>query len=290
MAAPSFALSVERVDSMYQFTDDCLLGIEMVDEEHRHLFRVINEIADILADETKTAEEMLQSAKKLTDSLKEYADIHFAHEEDYMKKIHDPELPRQKKEHAVFTEKVNGIDIAKMAPIQAVKVMAELMEYLSRWLYRHILASDTLIGKMKAVHDNPALLSFSDQYYTGIDMIDRQHRRLFEILLDLNELNRDEFLYDKYDAIVDVIEELKDYVVKHFQDEEHYMTQIQYEGLALQKTLHQSFIDKMEEINLEDIDENQQQYLDELIDFLANWLIHHIMKIDQKIPAPNVGS
>ena len=46
----------------------------------------------------------------------------------------------------------------------------------------------------------------------------------------------------------------------------------------------QSFIDKMDSINLDDMDENQQVYIDVLIDFLANWLINHIMKMDQKIP------
>ena len=108
--------------------------------------------------------------------------------------------------------------------------------------------------------------------------------RLFEILADLNELNQKEYASDRYDAIVDVIEELKDYTVKHFQDEERYMQDIQYEGLAVQKNLHQSFIDKMDSINLDDMDENQQVYIDVLIDFLANWLINHIMKMDQKIP------
>ena len=137
---------------------------------------------------------------------------------------------------------------------------------------------------MKTVHDNPVMLTFSEEYYTGVDIIDREHRRLFEILADLNDLNRKDFVSDKYDAIVDVVEELKDYTVKHFQDEERYMESIQYEGLPVQQNLHKTFIDKMDQINLNDVDENQQAYIDVLIDFLANWLINHIMKMDQKIP------
>lgn len=271
---------------MYKFTDDCKIGIELIDEEHRRLFAAINSIAAILADETKTPEEILQSAQKLTVTLKDYAASHFEHEEAYMQQIHDPELLRQKKEHDVFTKTVNGMDMNAMTPDKAVRMMSEMMEYLSRWLYRHILSSDTLIGKIKTVSETPVLLTFSDKYYIGVEIIDRQHRRLFEILADLNELNRDETLHDKYDAIVDVVEELKDYVVKHFQDEERYMQQIHYEGLELHQSLHQSFIEKMDQINLEDVDDNQQKYLEELIDFLANWLVNHIMRIDRKIPAP----
>lgn len=274
----------ERTDCMYQFTEDCLTGIEVIDDEHRQLFTVINEISRVLTDESKAAQEIIQSAKLLLLTLREYAVTHFAHEEAYMQDIHDPELPRQRKEHAEFTEKVNSVELDGISAGDGVRILQEMMEYLSLWLYRHILASDTLIGKVKTVHGDPVMLSFSDQYCTGVDLIDQEHRHLFHILADLNELRGEEFLHDKYDAIVDVLEEMKDYTVKHFQDEERYMESIRYEGLEVQRTVHQSFIDKMEDINLEDVDENQQEYIDELIDFLANWLINHIMKMDQKIP------
>lgn len=270
---------------MYQFTEDCLTGLEKIDEEHRQLFGTINKISKILSDENKASEDILQSAKKLMITLKKYAATHFEHEENYMKEIHDPEFLRQKKEHAEFTAKVNSVDLETMDVNKGIRILYEMMEYLSLWLYRHILSSDTMIGKTKAVHDNPVLLTFSEEYCTGVEVIDREHRRLFEILADLNELNRKEFVSDKYDAIVEVIEELKDYTVKHFQDEERYMQSIRYEGLAVQQSVHQSFIDKIDSININDMDENQQAYLDVLIDFLANWLINHIMKMDQKIPA-----
>lgn len=268
---------------MYQFTDDCLTGIETVDNEHRQLFKTINEIAGILTDESKAADEVLQSSKSLLVTLREYAATHFAHEEQYMKEIHDPELLRQRREHAEFTEKVNSVDLETMDVSKGIRVLLDMMEYLSLWLYRHILSSDTLIGKMKVMHGNPVMLNFSEEYCTGVALIDREHRRLFEILADLNELNSREAT-DKSDAILDVVEELKDYTVKHFQDEERYMESIQYEGLAVQQNVHQSFIEKIDDINLEDMKENQQVYLDVLIDFLANWLINHIMKMDQKIP------
>ena len=149
---------------MYQFTDDCLTGLATIDEEHRQLFKTINEIADILADESRSAEEVLGSAKNLIRTLKEYASTHFAHEEEYMNKIHDPELLRQKKEHAVFTGKVNSVDLETMDVSKGIRVLHEMMEYLSLWLYRHILSSDTLIGKIQVVHNNPVLLTFSDKY------------------------------------------------------------------------------------------------------------------------------
>ena len=47
---------------------------------------------------------------------------------------------------------------------------------------------------------------------------------------------------------------------------------------------HQAFVDKLNEINLDDVDDNQQEYLTELVDFLLSWLVNHILKIDKLIP------
>ena len=33
---------------MYHFTDDCLIGVEEIDNEHRELFRIINETQELL--------------------------------------------------------------------------------------------------------------------------------------------------------------------------------------------------------------------------------------------------
>ena len=270
---------------MYYFTDDCMTGINIVDNEHRQLFETINRISVVIADLNRPVEETMQSARKLMADLKDYAATHFAHEENYMREIHDPELLRQIKEHAEFTAKVNSVDLENINASKGARILHDMMEYLSLWLYRHILSSDTLIGKMKIVHNNPVLLKFTKEYYTGIDVIDKEHSRLFDILSDLNALNQKDYVYDKYDAIIDIVEELKDYTVKHFQDEERYMKSINYEGLAVQQSVHQSFVKKIEEINFEDMDKNQQEYINVLVDFLANWLINHIMKMDQRIKA-----
>ena len=33
---------------MFQFTEDCLMGVEKLDKEHEHLFELINSILDML--------------------------------------------------------------------------------------------------------------------------------------------------------------------------------------------------------------------------------------------------
>ena len=95
---------------------------------------------------------------------------------------------------------------------------------------------------------------------------------------------QEELLHDKYDEIIAILDRLKEYTVQHFRDEEEYMSRIGYAGLAVQQMAHQAFVDKLNEINLDDVDDNQQEYLTELVDFLLSWLVNHILKIDKLIP------
>ena len=268
---------------MYKFTDDCLIGIEEIDNEHRRLFHMINEAIDL----SKENMDVSAITKNLLPGLKDYAATHFAHEEAYMERIQDPELPIQKKEHEDFTKTVNSFSLDTSSPEATKKSFDELLTYLVRWLYRHILSSDIMIGKMSSISVNEEdPFAFTEKYHTGIDLVDNEHRRLFEIIHDTNDLIHAELLHDKYDEIMRLLAELKDYTEIHFHDEEALMERIQYPELDAQKRAHTAFVERLVEIDLtelDDMDDNQQEYLIDLIQFLAGWLINHILGSDKKI-------
>ena len=266
---------------MYQFTKDCLIGIDHIDEEHKKLFSMINQGVSLLKEDGSVA---VLAAKSLIPSLKAYAMEHFAHEEAYMVEINDKELVRQKKEHAEFTNYVNSFDVNSLTAENGKEALNELMTYLIRWLYHHILSSDMMIGFNKNNEVSADPFAFSEKYRTGIAHIDDEHEKLFEIIKRTDEAIHAELVHDKFDLIVDIINELKDYTLFHFQDEEAYMERICYEGLDAQKIAHEAFVEKIKLINLDDVDENQQAYLEELIEYLVGWLTTHILKMDKKIP------
>jgi len=264
---------------MYQFTDDCLTGVMEIDEEHRKLFELIDGAYELAkGDFTKAGLEVL------LDELKEYAKTHFAHEEAYMERIGDGELERQKREHAQFAAKVASYDLAGSTEEASGQVVAEILSYMAKWLYSHILGSDIMIGKFPGKGKRAEAFVFTDKYRTGIPLIDDEHKELFRIVRKANELIWDEMCYDKYDMIVHILAELKDYTIMHFQDEERYMEKIHYEGLEMQRRAHATFVERLEEVDLEDVDDNQQEYLVDLVDFLLGWLINHILKMDKQIP------
>ena len=124
---------------------------------------------------------------------------------------------------------------------------------------------------------------FTKDYHTGIDFIDEEHAKLFEIANRAYDLLTNQFVTDKYDAIVAVLEELRDYTKYHFNHEEEYMKSINYPKRFSQLHQHTQFINKLDSYNLKEIDVNQQEGLLEILDFLALWLQSHIKGMDKKI-------
>ena len=263
---------------MYEFTDDCLIHIDEIDNEHRQLFSLLNKSIAMVAE----ADDVTAIANNLVTKLKDYALNHFAHEEAYMESIHDPELRLQKREHAAFADKVNSFTLDTASTAAAKESLNDLLRYLVRWLYRHILSSDMMIGKTEP--NDP--FAFTDRFKTGIDLVDDEHRTLFEIIKETNDLICAEHLHDKYDKIMELLAKLKDYTEFHFHDEEMLMERIGYPGLEAQKHAHAAFVERLVDIDLntlDEIDNDQQSYLLDLINFLISWLTNHILVSDKKI-------
>jgi hemerythrin len=121
------------------------------------------------------------------------------------------------------------------------------------------------------------------EYYTGITFIDEEHTKLFSIANECYELLTNQFIPDKFDYIMEVINDLKEYTKYHFKHEEEYMESIGYKRILSQKVAHADFIDKIFGFNSDSIDENQREALLELVDFLNTWLVEHIEKRDKLI-------
>ena len=129
------------------------------------------------------------------------------------------------------------------------------------------------------------MFEMKPEYYIGIDMIDQEHKQLFDYANEAYELLQEEFTPDKYDKIDAILEKLRDYTVKHFTDEEAYMESIQYKKIFTQKIQHQEFIKKLDEfIDQHEKDEGDQEEQDEqimdILNYLTDWLINHILPPD----------
>lgn len=127
------------------------------------------------------------------------------------------------------------------------------------------------------------MYEFKTDYVTGIDSIDAEHRHLFEIANEAYQLTKEEFLVDKYDQVRHILNELKEYALEHFEHEEAYMKSINYKNMFIQKVQHDQFREKISDMNLEHLDENTEETLTDILNYLTNWLIHHILEHDKQI-------
>lgn len=128
------------------------------------------------------------------------------------------------------------------------------------------------------------MFKMKEEYKTGVSNIDEEHAKLFEIGERAYKLLISPFEMDKYDKIVAIIQELKQYTIYHFKNEETYMESINYKRLFTQKIDHANFIKKISEVDLEEVDENQDEALMEILTFLKDWLVNHILEKDSLIP------
>ena len=127
------------------------------------------------------------------------------------------------------------------------------------------------------------MYEFKEEFRTGIEEIDREHEKLFEIANRIYRTLMDDFIPDKYDYILEIINELKEYAAVHFHNEEAYMIKVGYKKLFSQKIAHNKFVEKIGEYDLDFIDENQKEVILDMMEFVGDWLVKHIMESDKDI-------
>ena len=279
---------------MFEFTEDCMTGIDMIDEEHKQLFEIINHLVDTLKEDAGSEDQ-----GELEDYIQyfiEYGKNHFAHEEAWMERHHDQELQRQRFAHQFFMNKIQSIDLMGLNDKEKRPITRDLLGYMIKWLYGHILNSDTLIGKVVHLSDAPVIrhneesnedevvyCEFLPKYHTGIEQIDREHEKLFAIINDIYKLVEEDYSDERYDDVLELLDRLEEYTQTHFQHEEEIMEQNHFPELDIQRNAHTSFIERLSDRDMGEGMENPKEFLENLLDFLCAWLGNHIMKHDKKI-------
>lgn len=127
------------------------------------------------------------------------------------------------------------------------------------------------------------LFAWKEEFSTGVPLIDEQHKKLFEIAGRTYSLINDEFVIDKYDRIIELIDELKEYTVFHFKSEEEYMLSIGYRKYFSHKVEHDDFIERINNVDYNQLDQDQEAYLRGILEFIVEWISNHILKLDKMI-------
>jgi hemerythrin len=109
------------------------------------------------------------------------------------------------------------------------------------------------------------------RFETGIDLIDAQHKSLFEAVNRLAASLGSEALGER---VKESLAFLANYTREHFKTEELFMREMGYPGLATHAAEHARLMKRVQVLQAR-LDQGQPMAGD-VASFLANWLKHHI--------------
>lgn len=131
---------------------------------------------------------------------------------------------------------------------------------------------------MNYQNSNERKLLWKDEYSVNVKEIDDQHKQLFSII---NTLIETIAATPKEEEIVAIINEIVSYKAAHFATEDKYFHEFNYEGTAEHEAAHERFNQKVTELQ-KTYAGNTLEFAFALIDFLEDWLLEHLMGMDQK--------
>ena len=126
---------------------------------------------------------------------------------------------------------------------------------------------------------------WKDSYLVGVELIDNQHKRLFEAITSLKDNlgNLEETHYKE--QLRETIAFLKDYCITHFIDEQNYMQSIGFKGYDEHKEKHDKLLGDVGEYEKKLLETDfGHEVVECFLGFLATWIIYHIGVEDQQIP------
>lgn len=132
-------------------------------------------------------------------------------------------------------------------------------------------------------------LVWQERFNIGVDIIDREHRKLFSILNRMLAAGEDE--EKNIWTYQEGIKYFKEHAMKHFTEEESYMASINYIGFETHRRLHDNF--RRKTLRALEKELKQTNYSEEAVShFLsvcAGWLIGHTLIEDRAITGQGVS-
>lgn len=113
----------------------------------------------------------------------------------------------------------------------------------------------------------------------GVDAMNQQHKILIGMMDKLYTQNSTNVSKSQ---LIENVDELFMFVIKHFKEEETFMASISFPNLEAHKKLHQNLLTDLKTLGDDFKQNNEEKLSSEFIIFLKFWLSTHIMGIDNK--------
>ncbi len=123
-----------------------------------------------------------------------------------------------------------------------------------------------------------ALFTWKEDMSVCNKKIDRQHLKLVNLI---NELHSAMLQGKGQHILAHIMSGLTEYTDEHFLTEEQHFERFDYPDRQNHIAEHASFVQKLNEFKQAML-EGRQQVTIEMIDFLSDWLSHHILETDKQ--------
>lgn len=124
------------------------------------------------------------------------------------------------------------------------------------------------------------IVTWQEEFSVGLPEIDEQHKVLFDII---NRLWGATIAKAPQDEMLDIVRELEKYTLSHFTAEEAFMRVSRFPGFEEHRKAHKTFIDRLSRERLNVVSGGHLSL--DLLRFLKDWLINHILVDDKKYAA-----
>lgn len=132
-------------------------------------------------------------------------------------------------------------------------------------------------------------LVWQDRFNIGVDLIDKEHKKLFRIINRLFALMEQE---EKNPWLCqEVIKYFRDHAMKHFAEEEVYMASIDYQGFEMHKRIHDDFRKKTLPALEKELTQTRYSAdaVNHFLGVCAGWLIGHTLTEDRAITGRTIS-
>ena len=127
--------------------DKYKVGVESIDDQHRELFKRLEEFIQIVQNKDVKWEDRLNKAKEVLSFLQDYVVFHFEDEEKFQESINYPDIDIHKEAHRKFRAGINEyVEIFIDGGFTEEK-MQEFSAKLMTWLIMHVGKMDQKIGE-----------------------------------------------------------------------------------------------------------------------------------------------
>jgi len=119
---------------LLKWKDAYTMGEEQIDEQHKGLFKLSNEIYSLVESGVDDNEHF----RELFMALNDYSIEHFIYEEMYMERKDYPELKKHIRQHLEFSDKLKALAIG----INHETHIKDIGDFVTTWLLQHVLDED----------------------------------------------------------------------------------------------------------------------------------------------------